>query len=416
MPEGMNKKDSSRLFKRVVKIGKLDEREARGLLKQIASLRKINQKFRGTFDFSWLRENAEKYALTSKDVDLIEFRYFLHDFIVNRSRNKSLIEKYATKCGLTTKDIELIKLRVYFHNTLDHNLVRKQCEEALPDDLLRIPLVGPVRADRFRKAGIGGIKDVVSLGLEGLKEKVRSCGILISENFIEIVYYYARAIHEGRIIIRKELPLLRRTDVSFIDLEYHPSDPFIFIIGVMDNRGRVKQWFAENEDEEREALKEFLNFIKDKNLIGYASRSSDDIMLCKCFKKHDLDANRLPEILDLYHDIIEPRYALFYAFFFPLKQKGEKEISEYLGFKKDKSVEIRGGLEALMYFNEYLKTKNSKIKEQLLKYNKEDLRRVKHVYKVLRNISLNLSLLSNPDDLFDSFPELTPSPIFLHCG
>jgi uncharacterized protein YprB with RNaseH-like and TPR domain len=58
----------------------------------------------------------------------------------------------------------------------------------------------------------------------------------------------------------------------------------------------------------------------------------------------------------------------------------EKSVAEFFGYKKPPDLKIEDGFQALLYFNMYLKTRDEKIKEEILRYNKCDLERAQYIY------------------------------------
>ncbi|MBC7091605.1 MAG: ribonuclease H-like domain-containing protein [Nitrososphaeria archaeon] len=300
-------------------------------------------------DFSWLAKNAQTYGINPSDIEGIE------------------------------RDLQ--------------NMNSPYCEyPEQENELLNLPLVGYRRAEVLKKAGIKTADDLLSYSLQDLinSQRINSPEILPPSQ-LELIYHYAEAFKKGvPVIIDKNIPALRREDIVYFDLEYDPAKPFIFILGVMDKNGNLTQWFIEDENREKEALKQFANEFKDLVYITYAGRSADLPTLIKCFKKHELPEARNFYIIDLFYDIIEPRRPREQKIFLPLKIRTEKEVAGYLGFVEDPEVKIRNGMEALLRFGEYLKTtdpvRKNYLKKQLLLYNREDLRRTRHIFEALQKI------------------------------
>jgi len=55
-------------------------------------------------------------------------------------------------------------------------------------------------------------------------------------------------------------------DSVLVDLEYDPERSFVFVVGVMMPGGEVKQWFSENEKQEREAVEELIALWLEKHV------------------------------------------------------------------------------------------------------------------------------------------------------
>jgi uncharacterized protein YprB with RNaseH-like and TPR domain len=262
------------------------------------------------------------------------------------------------------------------------------------DDLTKIPFVGYKTEKILNRIGIYSLDDLVSHKQEQIKNKLKEITSkwIIKPNIpIELIYYYAKALYENRIFIRKKIPvpdLLYLKNVKFIDLEYvqakKEEEVFIFTIGIMDMDGKVEQYFIENEEEEREAIIKFLEENKGITFIGYSSNNGDKNILEKCLKKHRLSFSF--EIKDIYREVINTQNAKKQKIFFPLKNQGLKSISEYLGYIPNIEIKISEGWEVLEKFKLYRKTRDPEIKNEILLYNEEDLKRLAYVFNKLNEI------------------------------
>jgi uncharacterized protein YprB with RNaseH-like and TPR domain len=260
------------------------------------------------------------------------------------------------------------------------------------DDLTKIPLVGEKTEKILNRIGIYSLDDLVSHKQEQIKNKLKEITSkwIIKPNIpIELIYYYAKALYENRIFIRKKIPipdLLYLKNVKFIDLEYVPEEAFIFTIGIMDLDGNVYQYFIENEKEEKETIIKFLEESKGITFIGYSSDSADRAILKKCLEKHNLSFSFEIEIRDIYKEVIDTRSVKKQKIFFPLKKQGLKSISEYLGYIPNIEIKISEGWEVLEKFKLYRKTRDPEIKNEILLYNEEDLKRLAYVFNKLNKL------------------------------
>jgi uncharacterized protein YprB with RNaseH-like and TPR domain len=259
------------------------------------------------------------------------------------------------------------------------------------DDLTKIFLVGEKTEKILNKIGIYSLDDLISHKPEEIKNKLKeitSKWIIKRGIPIETIYYYGKAIYENRIVIREDVPvpdLFYLENVKFIDLEYLQEEELIFTIGIMDIDGNINQYFIENKKEEKEKIIKLLEENKGITFIGYSSNSADLPMLKKLLKKYKLNLNF--EIRDIYKEVVDTRSADKQKIFFPLKFQGLKDISEYLGYIPNKKVKITSGLEAAFEFKySYLETKDPEIKNQILLYNEEDLKRLAYVFNKLKEI------------------------------
>jgi len=258
------------------------------------------------------------------------------------------------------------------------------------DDLTKIFLVGEKTEKILNKIGIYSLEDLISHNPEEIKNKLKEINSkwIIKRGIpIETIYYYGKAIYENRIVIREDVPvpdLFYLENVKFIDLEYVPEEAFIFTIGIMDINGKVNQYFIENEKEEKEKIIKLLKENEGITFIGYNSNSADRDMLRKCLEKHRLNFSF--EIIDIYKEVIDTRSVNKQKIFFPLKSQGLKSISEYLGYISNKKIKITDGMDVVYKFKFYRQTKDPEIKNQILLYNEEDLKRLAYVFNKLNEI------------------------------
>lgn len=198
---------------------------------------------------------------------------------------------------------------------------------------------------------------------------------------------YAKALHEGKVIVDGALafPLL---DAFIIDLEYDNDKerPFVFTVGVMTPGGEVKQWFCEDEKYEKKAIEEFIALCSNNACVGYSSSSADLPTLRKIAKKHGLWVEGV-KIFDIYSEVVFTQDPRKQRVFFPLKHPGLKSVSEFFGYREPPGLAIHDGLLALGAFHRYLETKDERVKEQILAYNRCDLERTALVLNELARLS-----------------------------
>ena len=207
-------------------------------------------------------------------------------------------------------------------------------------------------------------------------------------------YIYSRGIFIPSRISNAHILNLDIENLVFFDIEALKDKNFIYVIGVMDSNENIKQWFINSEKNEKKALLEFAQFIsdnKEKIFIGYNSDKFDIPLLKKLFKKHKL---KLPSCFitrDLFKEALSNyNYPPFFEKFYFLGNKGLKYISEFLGYIPDRELKITSGILVGRYYKQYIREKNKKrkkeLKNQILLYNKEDLKRTKYVFQKLKEI------------------------------
>lgn len=231
------------------------------------------------------------------------------------------------------------------------------------------------------------------LKLEALKDK--NVQKILPELQLELIYNYAKAFRDRQPLVAGDIPhelshIFRDPSVTFLDLEYDAAKPFIFIIGTLTLSGERKQWFSESEEQEREMLAEFAGVSENKIYVTYAGRAADEPILWKRLQELGIPFPRNCKIIDLYYDIIEIRKLGKQWIYLPFKSRTLENIAEFFGFVRNPNVEIRSGFDALLCFEKYLRSENEEekkhLRQQLLLYNEEHLKMLKHVFNALRSL------------------------------
>jgi len=253
--------------------------------------------------------------------------------------------------------------------------------------IMEVPLIGPSRANLFKSIGIKDLEQLVNLDpQEFIQREEVQLYMRLSEDrsfpsHLPLIVNYAKALLYKKPIVvgvpRKLVESLRRP-ITFLDLEYDPSRPFIFVVGILEEEN-IWQAFAENEEEEKKALLMLAELINRKTVVTYAGKGADIVILKKRFPAYGIKEPEFSHI-DLYFDIINTRNTFEQVIFLPIKGMSEKSVAEFFGYKKPPDLKIEDGFQALLYFNMYLKTRDEKIKEEILRYNKCDLERAQYIY------------------------------------
>ena len=272
-------------------------------------------------------------------------------------------------------------------------VMRLQSTAMKMDELTSVPLISYKRASVLRSLGIKTLHDLLSWSPDTLsnQEKIRSCNGSFSKQ-IPLIMNYARSIVEKRVIvtgINEHFRNISKSQIYFLDLEYDASSSFIFLYGIMNATGHIIQIFVDDPIQEKDALEEFLKIVrKDAIFVTYASKSADEPILKKSIEKFKLSSSCISKarFFDLFYHVIFTQKPETQKIFLPIKPITEKTVSDYFGYKPPKYLHIHNGLEALMFYKMYLRTKNKKLKKQILRYNKSDLQRIKLIYQKIFNL------------------------------
>ena len=262
-------------------------------------------------------------------------------------------------------------------------------------DLESVPSVGPKTKRRLVEIGIRDVKHLAALDIKNdLAKKVKSFA-LINE--------YAKAIISNNIIIKKEIKSdfdnIEDCNIYFFDAEYNSSGtkygPYgIFLLGWMDRNGDVKQLFLDNSKDELKMLKDFTLWVEKERplFIAYGSKSADVPQLKNSYARFKLSSKHLENsFFDLYYDLLYTSNQRKQKYFLPVAGSfGLKRVSESLGYQRS-SLIVSSGYDALTKYKKFLISKREKTKEKikndLLVYNRDDLKRTKFIYDFLKTKS-----------------------------
>ncbi|HDZ16966.1 MAG TPA: hypothetical protein ENH75_01665 [archaeon] len=266
-------------------------------------------------------------------------------------------------------------------------------------ELSTVHRVGPKTYQKLIEHGILNVKQLAALRPSNkLYQKFSD----IHQNTLNLIINYANAIDSEKIIIKKgiksALNNLEGKNIYFFDAEYNSettsSGPYgMFVLGWMDSKGNVQQKFLDNTKDEKEMLNEFCQWLEKENpiLIAYRSTIADAPHLQNCLTRLKLPFQQIEYyFFDLYQDVLYTQSLQKQKYFLPLgKPCGLKEVSELLGYQKP-DLEISDGILAPIKYEEFLNSRNEKLKEKiktdLLEYNRDDLKRTKFIYDQLKEL------------------------------
>lgn len=149
--------------------------------------------------------------------------------------------------------------------------------------------------------------------------------------------------------------------------------------------------FLDNPKDELKMLEDFTQWVeKEKPLfIAYGSKSADVPQLKNSYDRFKLPSKHLENsFFDLYNDLLYTRNQRKQKYFLPVAgSSGFKNVSDSLGYQRS-DLKISSGFDALIKYEKFLRKKWKKIKEKiksdLLVYNRDDLKRTKFIYDLLK--------------------------------
>ncbi len=263
--------------------------------------------------------------------------------------------------------------------------------------LTMVPMVGDKTEVKLKEHGIQYVEQLAALSPNNQLYQTFSD---IQKHTLYLIINYAKAIESNSIInkkgIKSALGNLEEKNIYFLDAEYDPESTScgphgMFLLGWMDRNGKVQQLFLDEPKDEKEMLENFSRWVENEKplLIAYRSTTADVPHLRNCFSRFKLPFNHIKDsFFDLYQDLLYTQSQRKQKYFLPLgKPCGLKEVSEFLGYPKQ-DLEISDGILAPIEYERFLSSKDEKVKEKikndLLIYNEDDLKRTKFIFDQLK--------------------------------
>lgn len=164
----------------------------------------------------------------------------------------------------------------------------------------------------------------------------------------------------------------------------------VILIGVLFNDGNntiIKQFFAENENQEKELLLTFIEHISNfKNHITFNGIAFDIPFLNSRFSKHNISF-----YLDKSYDTDILRLVKPYKEKLSLSDCKLKTIEKYMGIYRQDTI---SGEESVKLYKEYVNNKSQELKDIILLHNYEDIYYLGHLIKIKNILEEKLDLIT----------------------
>ena len=187
--------------------------------------------------------------------------------------------------------------------------------------------------------------------------------------------------NQARVLISQEPLVLKKPNFPevrhevYFDIESDPTRDIHYLLGVLTkdkNSGSTEYqyFFANNKEEEPLMWKKFLDFLAgldDFVIYHYAflEKQVFDLFSLKYGAPSELVSKFRENSIDLYAQTVE-------SVILPLYFYSLKDVAGYTGYKWDDPE--AGGAESVVWYNEWLKNKDSQTLKRILKYNEDDVR------------------------------------------
>lgn len=233
---------------------------------------------------------------------------------------------------------------------------------------------------RFYEIDIRTVDDLAKASLEDLES-----------SFVDWSYDKILRFHNQANVLKNKEPMFLRkpslpeigTEVYF-DVETDPTEGIDYLLGILiknsatkDSKGKTeyKAFWAKDKEDEKRIWKEFLDFLdKLEDFVIYHYSSYELQVINRLANLYgisvELDNKFKDNTLDLHKIVLETAVLPLYFY-------GLKDVAQYLGFSWQS--EDAGGAESVVWYNEWLETKDKKIKDKIIKYNEDDVQATLYV-------------------------------------
>ncbi len=233
---------------------------------------------------------------------------------------------------------------------------------------------------RLYDMGIHTVKDMASANLDDLQST------FLDWPFDKILRFY----NQANVLISEEPMFLKKPKFSevateiYFDVETDPTEDINYLLGVLikqANKTTYKSFWADGKENEKVIWDSFLDFLEkqeDYTIYHYSNyeRQVFERMSNKYGVSIELAGKFRDRTTDIHRSIME-------SVILPLYFYGLKDVAQYIGYKW--SADDAGGAESVVWYNDWLKTGDKKIKEKILKYNEDDVQATLYIKEWLEN-------------------------------
>ena len=198
-------------------------------------------------------------------------------------------------------------------------------------------------------------------------------------------------------------PLERITDdpekLLFVDIEttgLSPKTSILYLIGcayLKNDSWHLRQWFADERNEEFELIKSFMSFAREYTTLVHFNGNRFDLP----FIKYKCDKVQMRDVLDELKSVDLYKIIAPYKNIFGIPDCKQKTIELFLGI--DRMDEYSGG-ELIEVYRRFLDNKEQRLQDLLLLHNADDVRGMPQLLPVLYYYDLFSSILDQDVVLF----------------
>lgn len=161
----------------------------------------------------------------------------------------------------------------------------------------------------------------------------------------------------------------------------------IIVCSITSDESTLFQFFAENENDEKEIINNTLNILKSVDyIITYNGRHFDIPFITKRGNIHNIDFKLNCYNLDLY--LILNGHSDLKSFLPNLKQK---TVESFMGLSNKRQDEISGA-DSVKLYSEYIRTKSVNLENKILLHNHDDIIQLLKLLPIIRMVDFHKAM------------------------
>ena len=221
----------------------------------------------------------------------------------------------------------------------------------------------------LEKIGIHTLNELAAKTFSELKNQAPN----IRPDRLELLRLQAEAIVKNKHFLLTPPPFQKADNELYFDIESDPLRDFDFLFGVLEvkkGRSRYYSFLAKTPEEEGEMWRQFIEFVLARPEAPIYHYGWFELEVFRRFAaKYFLAEDSRLEIEKHFHDLL---FLIRPAVIFPLSFYSLKDLGAYVGYKWQ--AEDASGVQAVRWFEDWLKNHDDKILDKILEYNKDDVK------------------------------------------
>lgn len=220
-------------------------------------------------------------------------------------------------------------------------------------------------------AGVKTVDDLAKANVDELRTRLEGW------NFDKLLRFYnqAQSLVKNEPLILKHSAFPQVTHEIYFDIESDPTQNIDYLLGVLIKNTasgappEYKCFFANTKEEEEKIWKEFLNFLNDlDDFVIYHYAFYERQVFDRLFLHYGAPSLLVEKFknntIDLHRAVVEA--AILPLYFYSLK-----DVARYIGFNWQ--AEDAGGAESVVWYNNWKEKGDSRLKQKIIDYNKDDV-------------------------------------------